>query len=911
MKKDIIILTVLSVLLCSFGAGSVQDDLVSVFKGNLTDEMGNVAAVNNGTSLNTAESYSGKGYYFKGSELDYIDVASLSSTLVYPYTVSVWVRWNSTSTRMYVWGMGNTGEAGNKENYGIDSSNVMNLRQNSGDWASWVNLVGVDSINQNTWQNLVGVFEQTNFSIYLNGTLQNSISGEAKADFNTAIFGAVHRDAWENPQFYTGYMDEMYVWNRSLTTAEIEQVAGGWIYNTTSGGGGGLADWEPNCSAVNCYDSDYDSKAGVNIIFADMNNGNCTNWSRNTAMSGKSPWCGLKGNEDKLTAGDKLLFLDGDYNTNQTQITFQTKTYATAVELRPYANNETVIFSNYIPEFRTPGHSLWTQIDAGSNTWAAYVNAQRDCTIAYANHTPILAYDSVDHIKTTGDSYYPNGLYCSSTGNNITARFPFGVNPNNVSLYVTAYPYSFLYFEDVNRFKITNITFLHTTCIQMKNGDNFIISGINKTGGTKYGILVETGSDNLIVKDSYFNKEVPSNWFWGTVKNVATREESTAVFMNYVTGSNNVIQDNEVWNYFNGVMVQTNSISQSIGTNITGNYFRNIYDDGIEIESYCHDLYIANNDIYDCFVGISLSPTIGDNCIIEKNQLIANKLVDYNADTVWQGEAFKVMGGQTWVNANGGFHATNILIDHNTIVGQGIRTTSARYNIFKNVTITNNIFYSEDDLLLIKTGSSDDNTDYDYNLYWRDDGGDVWTYYNDDFDSSSFSLLGDLLISGHYDGWDIHSRQLDPFIEHQTYLMRKDSEGCTMSNTGSYVGAKACYPFNSTHNEPEPIDEPDQPIGGSGGGLLDDYDQDKEYINAPYVNLIYNYLINPTEENAYLLWTRFSLGWDPENNRFVGYQYYLEEIKLSLKTESLGTTIKKVWEIYVIGVPLDVINNEK
>jgi hypothetical protein len=98
--------------------------------------------------------------------------------------------------------------------------------------------------------------------------------------------------------------------------------------------------------------------------------------------------------------------------------------------------------------------------------------------------------------------------------------------------------------------------------------------------------------------------------------------------------------------------------------------------------------------------------------------------------------------------------------------------------------------------LLDKSGLASSGVFYDYNLYYREDKGPIFRYWNSDTNTTDWKKLDSAKNSKLWDGkWDVHSRNEDPFFldpDNNDFSLSPNSPACTMSSTGSYVGALPC-----------------------------------------------------------------------------------------------------------------------
>lgn len=171
---------------------------------------------NNTGTLTNYPTYSGNNVgsiVFDGTD-DYIPIGT--SRFSYgssPGTLSAWA--NATSAT-----------AGNGNwiiSYGTSVASqarfigVYNQTYYFGGWANDITAVGFQT---NTWFNMVGVYDGTNASMYINGVL---VSGPTAKTWNTiANTAQIGRQVYAG-EYWNGRIANVSVYNRALTAAEIQQ----------------------------------------------------------------------------------------------------------------------------------------------------------------------------------------------------------------------------------------------------------------------------------------------------------------------------------------------------------------------------------------------------------------------------------------------------------------------------------------------------------------------------------------------------------------------------------------------------------------------------------------------------------------------------------------------------------------
>lgn len=178
--------------------------------------------VNNGTVIgavnNEGNGTVGMGYYFDGAD-DYIDVPnSASVNPIDAMTLSVWIRIPEYQDWRRILTKGGSGY----ELYmlGLSSSNGIYFSLDNGGGQTYID--GATDIPLNKWAHVVGAWNGSTMYVYLNGVQQSEtqpFSGPLTA--TTGTFKIGRSTAEGVPFLFKGSMDEIRIYNHSLSAAEI------------------------------------------------------------------------------------------------------------------------------------------------------------------------------------------------------------------------------------------------------------------------------------------------------------------------------------------------------------------------------------------------------------------------------------------------------------------------------------------------------------------------------------------------------------------------------------------------------------------------------------------------------------------------------------------------------------------
>lgn len=190
------------------------------FNNNLLDSSGNG---NNGEAINDAR-FSSNSIFGSGAELldgtdDYVNISDSSSLDSTEMTVSAWVKyagsdgqinWNRIISKKTAW----------TDNDGFEITMVLGsdseiYAAGSGDNPN-VQVSCVDSWTNNSWHHVAVVYKGSSVNIYCDGSFKGSGAiNPIVANNRPLLFGGMQ------DKYFDGILDEVGIWNRSLSTDEI------------------------------------------------------------------------------------------------------------------------------------------------------------------------------------------------------------------------------------------------------------------------------------------------------------------------------------------------------------------------------------------------------------------------------------------------------------------------------------------------------------------------------------------------------------------------------------------------------------------------------------------------------------------------------------------------------------------
>lgn len=231
---------------------ALVDNLVSYWK--LDETSGtreDIHAANDLTDVNTVGAATGKindGADFEFSNSEYLSISDASQTGLdgmTDFSVSLWFYQESVAAT-YPQLVSKWSETGNQRSYTVANVGGSIYFYHSPDGAG-PNLRSVNggAVSNATWYHVVGTATTgtNNLKIYVNGTNVSSDTVAGAGIYNgTAAFQIGHADgpfAGSSNQYFDGIIDEVGVWSRVLTGAEVAELynSGNGLAYPFSGGG--------------------------------------------------------------------------------------------------------------------------------------------------------------------------------------------------------------------------------------------------------------------------------------------------------------------------------------------------------------------------------------------------------------------------------------------------------------------------------------------------------------------------------------------------------------------------------------------------------------------------------------------------------------------------------------------------
>ncbi|MFE3870906.1 LamG-like jellyroll fold domain-containing protein [Flavobacterium sp. ZS1P70] len=97
-------------------------------------------------------------------------------------------------------------------------------------------IITTNSIDSNRWYHIGVTFDGTNYKLYIDGLLEKTASGTNPTSNSVdCVLGAMAQNNTTPYNYFNGYIDEVRIWNASLTINQIRQMMNQEIINDGSG----------------------------------------------------------------------------------------------------------------------------------------------------------------------------------------------------------------------------------------------------------------------------------------------------------------------------------------------------------------------------------------------------------------------------------------------------------------------------------------------------------------------------------------------------------------------------------------------------------------------------------------------------------------------------------------------------
>ncbi len=404
------------------------------FSGN-----GNNGTVSGGAVWNSSGKLNG-AYTLDGNN-DFVDLnqTGLSSASMTGRTVSMWVKWNALISNKYMlideigtgWWRFALGVSVGACGAGYQPS-FTTRDSSSGDTGTVEELCSSLVPSAGQWYNIVVTYDSTSASkkIYINGVL-NASTGTSVDAFTSTASGAVTigADRINSARYFNGSIDEVAIWNRSLSASEIQN-----IYRKQAGDFGQITC--ASCSNITYSNLNIVDGDGINLF--NTSNSFVNNCSINTSKS-HGIWMFSSSHNNLIfnntivtsTAGERAGILFSSTSNNNSAYSNIITTSGTGGYGIWFTTSNNQIFNNTITTSGTTGYGIYLSSASSNNqifnnTITASGNNGHGIYLSSAVHNVFFN----NTIITSGTTGY--GLwFASSTNNNSFSGMIIRTNNTN------------------------------------------------------------------------------------------------------------------------------------------------------------------------------------------------------------------------------------------------------------------------------------------------------------------------------------------------------------------------------------------------------------------------------------------------------------------------------------------------
>ncbi|HPG41279.1 MAG TPA: LamG domain-containing protein [bacterium] len=230
MKKNVLILLTLTCMGCSkkdpslvawWNFDSVNSGIVKDMSGNGLDAVSRNATFGKGKS--------GQAFYGDGKGYLEVKYTPAMNDFKNGITLSVWIFRDRNSNKVYNCVVTREVRDTWSEYFDIAVVNNKPLFAIDADGANYQQAEGPDSIPLNKWIHLTGTFDNKTMRLYINGKESATLPYEKPftfSDKNPLIIGSNTNDQGKiMHDFFYGYIDDLKIFNRSLSAEEIMELA--------------------------------------------------------------------------------------------------------------------------------------------------------------------------------------------------------------------------------------------------------------------------------------------------------------------------------------------------------------------------------------------------------------------------------------------------------------------------------------------------------------------------------------------------------------------------------------------------------------------------------------------------------------------------------------------------------------
>ena len=147
---------------------------------------------------------------------DYINLGNSSILNFSKYTFSVWVKLSNTGNQTFI-GKGTSKNYG----FGIYSNNIYHNIKTSAGWGGNQLTSVSGNISTDTWQNVVGTYDEVNIKVYVGGEFKSSLAKAGPITYTSVNTEIGHIGDNYAGYYVNGNIGPVQIYNRALSSTEV------------------------------------------------------------------------------------------------------------------------------------------------------------------------------------------------------------------------------------------------------------------------------------------------------------------------------------------------------------------------------------------------------------------------------------------------------------------------------------------------------------------------------------------------------------------------------------------------------------------------------------------------------------------------------------------------------------------
>ena len=268
--------------------------------------------------------------------------------------------------------------------------------------------------------------------------------------------------------------------------------------------------------------------------------------------------------------------------------------------------------------------AAWT--DEGDNLYSISLS---DTYYVGVDGNRLWRYDSLNDLKNLIYST-DGGFFADTSASKLYLKLPNNAAPTGHQISVSTLDYAFqlwntphiiidgLTFRNFNADAFSSALAISDTSSQI-----WVVNNLFENMETP--IFLEGYVEDLVVMSNEFSDQGVTVFDWDNVKEVQWWLERGSIFPSNdgYTGKGIIFYKNNIHDMFDGIKIVGNDIlTYPNNSDVEGNLFYHLSDDGVEADGYSSNARILNNRFEKMLVGVSVAPALGGPTYIIRNLMV-------------------------------------------------------------------------------------------------------------------------------------------------------------------------------------------------------------------------------------------------------------------------------------------------